>query len=110
MTLPAFYPIFWNSAVSGAGGSAGYATIQSQMSAFAAAYLNGTPTYTTSITDDYNIVGQYNDSANHFPVPTAAVSSLGPFIDTKTTATSISDSQIQSYLAAVFGNNSARSE
>lgn len=104
MSSPAFYPIFWNSDVAGASGvSQGYSIISTEISAFASQFLNGVPSYTGSSTDDFTIVGQYRDSLNHDPVPTAGVSSLGPYVDSQVTApSSISDSGIQQYLAALF--------
>jgi hypothetical protein len=96
------YPIFWNSSVSGAPGSQGYATISSEISAFASAFLNGAPSYTQSSTDDFTIVGQYEDSLGDDPVPTAASSSLGPYVDGQLAPSSISDSNIQQYLAGLF--------
>jgi hypothetical protein len=102
MVNPAFYPIFWNSDVASAPGSQGSATISAEISAFASAYLNGVNAYSGSSTDDFTIVGQYKDSAGHDSVPTAGSSSLGPFIDTKVATSSISDSDIQQYLAGLF--------
>jgi hypothetical protein len=105
MSLTAFWPIFWNGDVAGAGGSQGYATISAQISAFTTAFLNGLSSYSGSKTDDFTIVAQYRDSAGHDPVPTAAPSLFGPFTDSQAAPASISDSQIQQYLAGLFTNS-----
>src|SRR5690348_8964623 len=98
MVNPAFYPIFWNSDAAGpAGASQGYLTVSSEISAFAAAFLNGLSSYTQSSGDDFTIVGQYKDSSGHDAVPTAGASSLGPLVDTQAATSTISDSGVQQY-------------
>jgi hypothetical protein len=105
-----FVAIYWNSAVANATATSTlqgfhYPTIKDQMHAFVASFSDGS-NWDNSATDDFTVVQQYGSRV--------AISSALPFfhtdiVDTKSTSSSIQDSQIQSYLAGLFGTtNPAR--
>jgi hypothetical protein len=100
MTGPKFYAIFWNSAVANSTDtSLGYGSLQTQITSFVSTFLTGS-SYTGSSTDNYTIVGQYNDSSNNRPLPGNGLA--GSYVDSQSTLASITDGQIQSYLASLF--------
>ena len=94
MNMPNFYAIYWNSAVaSSTATSLGWATIESQISAFVGTFLNGLA--------DYNIVGQYAVRGSN-PAPGSGF--LHDKVDIKPTQSNIKDSGIQSYLTGLFNS------
>lgn len=102
-----FFAIYWNGTVANAGGtgvtSLGYANIQAQVSAFSALYSDGLDYSQSEAGADYTVIQQYGTAQ---PISSAALSpvltSLGYYIDTKATQSSISDSKIRSYLTGLF--------
>jgi hypothetical protein len=102
MKYPAYYAIYWNSTVANSTAtSLSYPTILSQITAFIGTFFTGT-SYTGATTDDYTIVGQYNDSKGS-PVPTG-LGLLGTFVDSKAKQSSIKDSAVRSYLAGLLNS------
>lgn len=104
-----FFAVYWNASVADAGGngitSLGYANVQAQISAFTA-FSDGF-NYSQSDADaDYTVIQQYGatDSISSARL-SPALNSLGYYIDTKSTASSIADSKIRSYLAGLFQSN-----
>ena len=99
-----FQAIYWNSSVAtSTSTSNGYATIQSQADAFIQAFADN-QNWDNSGTDDYTIIQQYGTGS---PIaPTLRLNqenpSGGAFIDTQTNVATITDSQIQTYLAGLF--------
>jgi hypothetical protein len=102
-----FFAIYWNGSVANAGGSGvtslGYANIQSQISAFAAAFSDGVNYSEGDPAADYTVVQQYGVTDPISAAPLApALGGLGYYIDAQPTRSSISDSKIRSYLAGLF--------
>ena len=102
-----FFAIYWNGTVANAGGSGvtslGYANIQSQISAFSAAFSDNANYTPGDAGADYTVVQQYGvsdaiSSARLSP----AFTGLGYFVDNQATRSSIADSKIRSYLAGLF--------
>ena len=105
-----FQAIYWNSSVAtSASTSNGYATIQNQMDAFIQAFADN-QNWDNSSTDDYTIIQQYGTGA---PIaPTLALNQANPsggaFIDSQTAVSTITDSQIQTYLTGLFNAGKLR--
>ena len=100
ISLAAFRAIYWNSSVANSTAtSLGYATVQSQISAFIS-YFGTDSNYSGSATDDYSIIQQYG-STN--PIA-AGLQALGYRVDTQATAAKISDKGIQNYLTTLFNS------
>ena len=99
-----FQAIYWNSSVATSSSTSnGYATIQSQTDAFIQAFADN-QNWDNSSTDDYTIIQQYGTGS---PIaPTLSLNQANPsggaFIDTQTPAATITDAQIQTYLAGLF--------
>jgi hypothetical protein len=93
-----FWAIYWNSSVAGSTNAASsYGTIQAQIQAFIQSYPDGA-NYDRSSSDDYEIIQQYGSHANI----ANTLPYLGVTVDSQATVSTISDAQIQSYLATLF--------
>jgi hypothetical protein len=102
-----FFAIYWNGSVAKAGGSGvtslGYANIQAQISAFAAAFSDGADYTQGDRAADYTIVQQYGVTNPISSAPLApALGGLGYYVDAQPTRSSISDSKIRDYLTELF--------
>jgi hypothetical protein len=93
-----YYAIFWNSTVANSAGSQGYATLQSQIAAFAQTFSDGAAYSQSDTAADYTIVTQYHGADTIQP----ALAYVGSTVDTQATRSTISDASIQSYLASFF--------
>lgn len=108
-----FFAIYYTNTVATASGSgvqgSGFVDIQDQISQFTAAFSDGSRYSESDAGADYTIIQQYGKTdwiANAKLSP--ALTSLGYYVDQNNTAPStISDSQIQTYLASLFNNASA---
>lgn len=93
-----FWAIYWNNSVaSSSNASPSGSTIEAQIQAFIQSFPDNA-NYQQSSTDDYTIIQQYGSHAkiaNTLPY-------LGVTVDSQATQSTISDSQIQSYLAGLF--------
>jgi hypothetical protein len=93
-----FWAIYWNNSVAGStAASPAYGTIEGQIQAFVQRFPDNA-NYDQSTTDDYEIIQQYGSQAtiaNTLPY-------LGVTVDSQATRASISDAQIQAYLAGLF--------
>ena len=100
-----FQAIYWNSSVAMSGSTSnGYGTIQDQMNAFITAFADN-QNWDNSATDDYTIIQQYGTGSPISPTLLLnPVNSGNAFIDTQTTPSTITDSQIQTYLAGLFSS------
>lgn len=97
-----FYAIYWNSAVAGSTATSHNTTIQTEIDNFIASFPDNA-NYDRSTTDDYTIIQQYG-SRSTTPIANS-LTRYGVFVDTShdgQTQTTISDSQIQNYLASFF--------
>jgi hypothetical protein len=102
-----FFAIYWNANVANAGGkgvtSLGYTNIQAEISAFTAAFADDTNYTQGDGGADYTVVQQYGVRDAIAPTHLSpALNALGYYIDSKSTASSIADSKIRSYLAGLF--------
>ena len=90
--------IFWNAAVANSTAtSLGYSTIKDQIEAFLTAFSDGV-NYRDALTADYTIIQQYG-SRNTI----AATLGKAPYyLDSQTTAASITDTAIRTYLTNLF--------
>ncbi len=96
-----FYAIYWNTAVAGSTATSHSTNIQTEIDNFITSFSDGS-NWDNSSTDDYTIVQQYG-SRN--PI-SAGITKYGAYVDAShdnSTQASISDTQIQSYLASLFG-------
>jgi hypothetical protein len=97
-----FFAVYWNNSVAGAGGSGvtsqGYGTIQAELSAFTASYADGLNYSESDPNADYTVIQQYGKTDQISP----SLRALGFFVDSQATKSTISDTQIQSYLAGLF--------
>jgi hypothetical protein len=105
-----FQAIYWNSSVAtSTSTSNGYATIQGQTDAFIQAFADN-QNWDNSSTDDYTIIQQYGTGS---PIaPTLSLNQANPsggaFIDGQTPVATITDSQIQTYLAGLLNAGKLR--
>lgn len=95
----AFRQIYWNASVANSTATPNGTTIQSYIGGFASVFSDGM-NYDGSTTDDYTIIQQYGSSD---PIA-STLPNFGVHVDTQRTASRISDSSIQSYLASLFKN------
>lgn len=94
----AFHAIYWNASVSNSRAtSLGYTTLRSELRAFINEFPDNTP-YLGTVTDDFSIIQQYG---THNAISNR-LANWGYLIDTKATASTISDSAIRRYLIALF--------
>ena len=101
-----FFAIYWNGSVANAGGSVtslGYATLQSQISAFTALFADNSNYSQSDAGADYTVIQQYGTSNAISSAPLSPVlTALGYYVDGKAAQASITDSKIQSYLKGLF--------
>ncbi len=90
IALVGYFPIYWNQTVAGSPGSQGYSSLRAQISAFVTSF---------SQSPDYSVITQYSSRDAISPVLAWA----GDLVDVNATRSSISDSQIRSYIAGLFG-------
>lgn len=101
-----FQAIYYNStAANSTSTSLGYATLESELSAFISAFPDN-KNWSGSPTDDYTIIQQYGST---LPIANSIVSNPSnlitpgaPFVDSQPPVTRITDSQIQTYLVDLF--------
>lgn len=93
-----FFAIYWNATVANSPGSQGYSTLRSTIQNFAMSYSDGAPYSRTDPSADYSILQQYGSTDAISPTLTF----VGDFADNQAKRSSISDSQIRSYLANLF--------
>jgi hypothetical protein len=96
-------PIFWNSAVASDTAASIGGTIQKQIEGFLARYGANTGNYPGGDLNqtDFSIVQQYG---SHAPID-AGFAALGTVIDNQAARASISDTEIQQYLAGLIAAN-----
>ncbi len=93
-----FQAVYWNSSVAHSiSVSLGYSNIASQIDAFVTHFPDG-HNWDNSTTDDYEIIQQYGSRG---PIANA-LTNLPYSVDTQATLSTISDAQIQTYLAGLF--------
>ncbi len=102
-----FFAVYWNGSVANATGtgvtSLGYASLQAEISDFSKLFADNLNYSETDPGADYTVVQQYGVSNNISSAPLSpALNSLGYYIDTRATQSSINDSSIRSYLASLF--------
>jgi hypothetical protein len=102
-----FFAVYWNGSVANAGGagitSLGYATLQSQMSDFTRLFADSIDYTQSDPGADYTVTQQYGVNGNISSAPLSpALTSLGYYIDSRATQSSINDSNVRSYLASLF--------
>jgi hypothetical protein len=98
MPNAAFYAIYWNASVSNSRQtSLGYSTLRSELREFINHFPDNTP-YLGTVTDDFSIIQQYG---THNAISNR-LGNWGYLIDTKKTASSITDSAIRRYIVALF--------
>lgn len=90
-------PIFWNTDVAMAAGSLGWGTVQAQITAFVATFA-ANKNWSGSTNDDFEIIQQYGSHAHI----SNTLPALTPYVDTNSIQSTISDSNIQTYLAGLF--------
>jgi hypothetical protein len=93
--MAAYFAIYWNPSVANSAGSQGYASLRDQVAGFVSSF---------SQSPDYTIITQYSSRDTISPV----LVWLGDLVDSKPTRSSISDSQIRSYLAGLFSSGAVR--
>ncbi|MBZ5595101.1 MAG: hypothetical protein LAP39_22890 [Acidobacteriia bacterium] len=100
-----FQAIYWNSSVATSSSTSnGYATIQNQVDAFITSFADN-QNWDNSATDDYTIIQQYGTGSPIAPTLTLnPVNSGQAFIDSQIAPSTITDSQIQTYLAGLFSS------
>ncbi len=99
-----FWAIYYNSTVAGAtvtsnSTSTKYADLQHQMDAFINAFPDN-HNWDNSTTDDYEIIQQYGSHANI----ANTLQNWGYYVDNQSTPSTISDTQLQQYLAGLFNS------
>lgn len=94
-----FQAIYWNSSVAGSTATSHSTNVQQEIDNFIASFPDSA-NYDQSTTDDYTIVQQYGSSNNI----ANSIQRYGAFVDSQATRSSISDSEIQSYLMGLFGH------
>jgi hypothetical protein len=100
-----FEAIYWNSQASNATQtSLGFTALKDEINSFIVNFSDGGG-WDNSATDDYAIVQQYGTSATQI---SPLLSNSGFYVDSQATLSTIQDSQIQSYLAALFNAGKAR--
>ena len=102
-----FFAVYWNGSVANAGGkgitSLGYATLQSQLSDFTRLFSDNINYTSSDPGADYTVVQQYGVRNNISSAPLSPVlTTLGYYIDSRASQSSISDSSVRSYLASLF--------
>ena len=99
-----FFPVYYGSALanSTAGISQGYTTFQAEINGFITNF-GGTATYNkTNLDTDYAIIQQYGTSGT--PISFELFNAQGYVDPNPPKAKTLSDSQVQSYLAGLFAN------
>lgn len=101
-----FFAVYWNNSVAGAGGSGvsslGYASIQAQISAFTSSFADRLNYSESDPNADYTIIQQYGKTNPIANTLTTTLGALGYYVDAQATKSTISDTQIQQYLAGLF--------
>jgi hypothetical protein len=105
-----FQAVYYNSTVANSKAtSLGYSSIQAQITAFIKAFPDNAK-WDGGANDDFALIQQYG---SHAPIagtltsnPANPANGGGPFVDKKTAAATFQDSQVQSYLAALFNAHS----
>jgi len=93
-----FMAIYWNSSVSGAKQtSLGYTSLADELHSFISNF-SGVYNWSNSVTADYTIIQQYGSHVSISP----SLFNAGVFVDSQKAASSISDTQLRSYLASLF--------
>jgi len=97
-----FFAIYWNTTVANAGGSGvtsqGFVTLQAQISMFSELFADNVPYSQGDSGADYTIVQQYGTRNAISP----ELTTLGYYVDNKSTQPSITDSKVRSYIAGLF--------
>lgn len=97
-----FFAVYWNSTVANAGGSGvtsqSYTTIQSQIAGFVSTFADGLNYSESDPNADYTVIQQYGKTDSI----ASSLNALGYYVDSRATVSTISDTQIQSYLAGLF--------
>ena len=103
----AFQAIYWNSSVAASTSTSNsYATIQNQVDAFITAFADNR-NWDNSPTDDYTIIQQYGTYSSTPIAPTLGLNPLKggqAFVDSQAVTATITDSQIQSYIAGLLSS------
>ncbi|MGE5243533.1 MAG: hypothetical protein ACM3SQ_04835 [Betaproteobacteria bacterium] len=93
-----FFAIYWNSTVANSAGSQGYASLRSEVAAFATDFSDGAGYTQSDKSADYSIIQQYGATDAISPI----LAFVGDYVDSRARQKSISDSKVQSYLASLF--------
>jgi len=97
-----FQAIYYNSSVANSTATSNGSTVQSWVDGFTSVFSDGQP-YNGSSTSDYTIITQYGSSNTI----SATLPSANSIVDTQGTASRITDSGVQQYLATVFNRHLA---
>jgi hypothetical protein len=94
-----FQPIYWNSTVSGSTAtSLKYSSLSAEIGAFVTVFADGKNYSSTDSQSDYTILQQYGKAQ---PIANT-LTKLADFVDKQTAASKYTDTQIQTYLTALF--------
>jgi hypothetical protein len=97
-----FFAVYWNGTVANAGGSGvtslTYTTIQSQIADFVSHFADGHDYSESDPNADYTVIQQYGKTD---PIA-SSLNALAYYVDNQAAVSTISDTQIQSYLAGLF--------
>lgn len=103
----AFQAIYWNSSVAASTSTSnGYATIQNQVDGFVTDFADNQD-WDNSATDDYTIIQQYGTDSSTPIAPTLGLNPLNSgsaFVDTQADVSTITDAQIQTYIAGLLSS------